>query len=136
GVDARCARGAGRTRAVRPSPARDRGRTLALPALRPPAVVVREHSGIELARPARALPQLQGADLDPVSAGGAADRAAVRAVRMAVRFRLAGLRRVSADLFPDRAVGHRPAHPDAARCADPATDVAGADRSPGQPFPA
>src|SRR5690606_34878985 len=76
GVDARCARGAGRTRAVRPSPARDRGRTLALPALRPPAVVVREHSGIELARPARALPQLQGTDLDPVSAGGTADRAA------------------------------------------------------------
>src|SRR5690606_21828641 len=76
GVEARCTRGAGRTRAVRPATARDRGGALALPALRPPAVVVREHPGAVLAGAARQVPQLQGADLDAVPAGGTADRAA------------------------------------------------------------
>src|SRR5690606_17026418 len=94
GVEAGGPRGARRRGAVRPAPAGDRGGALALPALRPPAVLVREHPGVQLAGPARALPQLQGADLDPVPAGGAAHRTAVRAVRVAVRLWLAGLRGV------------------------------------------
>src|SRR5690606_30923366 len=124
GVEARGPRGAGRTGDLRPAPAGDRGRALALPALRPPAGLVREHPGAELAGAAWPLPQLQGADLDPVSAGGTAHRGAVPGVRVAFRVRLAGLRRLPAHLLPDRAVGHRPAHPAAARLADPAVDVA------------
>src|SRR5690606_39840716 len=72
-------------------------------------------------------------DLGPGPAGGAAYRPAVRAVRVELRLRLAGVWRLPAHLFPDRAVGDRPAHPTAARFADPAPDVAGPGGGAGQP---
>src|SRR3546814_850390 len=73
------------------------------------------------------------ADFAAVPAGGTADDAAGGGVRVAVGVWLAGFRGDRADLLPGRAGRHRPAHPAAARPADAAADVAGADRLGGQP---
>src|SRR3546814_1682241 len=70
-VAARQPRGARRARQLRPAATRHRGRALALPALQAPVELVREHPGVQLAGAARQVPQLQGADLTAVSAGGA-----------------------------------------------------------------
>src|SRR5690606_1000278 len=98
-----------RARGLRPAAARRGGRAFALPALQAPARLVGEHPGAELAGAARPLPLLQGADLDPVPAGRAADHAAGAVLRLALRLRLAGLRRDRVHLLPDRALRRRPA---------------------------
>ena len=54
-------------------------------------------------------------------------------LRVAFGFGWQGFGAIVLTLFPDRAVGHRPAHATAARPADPAADVAGPDRQPRQP---
>src|SRR3546814_18952531 len=69
------------------------------------------------------------ADFAAVPAGGTADDAAGGGVRVAVGVWLAGFRGDRADLLPGRAGRHRPPHPAAARPADAAADVVGADRS-------
>ena len=97
GVEARQPRGARRAGALRSAAAGHRGRALALPALQAPAGVVREHPGVQLAGAARALPALPRADLDAVPAGRTADDAAGGRLRLALRLRLAGLRRDPAD---------------------------------------
>src|SRR5690606_9093772 len=89
--------------------------------------------GVQLAGAARQVPQLQGADLAAVSAGGTADRGADGRLRVALRLRLAGLRRNGVYRRFDFAVGDRPAYPVAAGPADLASDVAGADRRCRQP---
>src|SRR3546814_6981787 len=73
------------------------------------------------------------ADFAAVPAGGTADDAAGAGVRVAVGVRLAGVRGDRADVLPGRAGWHRPAPAAAARPADAAADVAGADCVGGQP---
>src|SRR3546814_2229389 len=87
----------------------------------------------QLAGAARQVPLVPRADFAAVPAGGTADDAAGGGVRVAVGVWLAGFRGDRADLLPGRAGRHRPAHPAAARPADAAADVAGADRLGGQP---
>src|SRR3546814_11394770 len=70
-----------------------RGGAFALPALRAPAELVREHPGVQLAGAARQVPLMPRADFAAVPAGGTADDAAGAGVRVAVGVRLAGVRR-------------------------------------------
>src|SRR3546814_2534244 len=97
-------------RSVRPAAAGHRGGAFALPALRAPAELVREHPGVQLAGAARQVPLMPRADFAAVPAGGTADDAAGAGVRVAVEVRLAGVRGDRADVLPGRAGRHRPAH--------------------------
>src|SRR3546814_6543559 len=76
GVEARQPRDPGRAGPVRPAAAGHRGGAFALPALRAPAELVREHSGVQLAGAARQVPLVPRADFAAVPAGGTADDAA------------------------------------------------------------
>src|SRR3546814_8450796 len=101
-----------------------RGGAFALPALRAPAELVREHPGVQLAGAARQVPLMPRADFAAVPAGGTADDAAGAGVRVAVGVRLAGVRGDRADVLPSLSGRHRPAPAASARPPDAAAVVA------------